>query len=251
MITYEFPLNERTRSMLRLEDLYDRLLHFVNERDPRDHHTALVTLFELAEVVGRADLKLDLVQELERQRQALEAQRHNPQIAQDALTNALGQIEQAEGQLLAVKGKLGQHLRENEWLTSIKHRTGIPGGACEFDLPAYHYWLNADENARRNDLTHWIAPLLPMHTGLSIVLNLLRKSAETTAHVATSGNFQMLMAGRSAQLIELRVNENAPYVPEIGANKYALNIRFLTPDTAVRPRQAEVDVPFELAFCSL
>ena len=35
--------------------------------------------------------------------------------------------------------KTGQHLRENEWLMSIKNRTGIPGGACQFDLPSYHY----------------------------------------------------------------------------------------------------------------
>jgi cell division protein ZapD len=40
-------------------------------------------------------------------------------------------------------------------------------------------------------------------------------------------------------------------VPEISANKYALNIRFLLPETVARPRQTERDVPFELTFCSL
>jgi len=40
-------------------------------------------------------------------------------------------------------------------------------------------------------------------------------------------------------------------VPEISANKYALNIRFMLPETIVRPRLAERDVHFELTFCSL
>ena len=30
--------------------------------------------------------------------------------------------------------------------------TGIPGGTCEFDLPAYHWWLHQEPDARRSDL---------------------------------------------------------------------------------------------------
>ncbi|HAY10185.1 MAG TPA: cell division protein ZapD, partial [Thauera sp.] len=39
--------------------------------------------------------------------------------------------------------------------------------------------------------------------------------------------------------------------PEISANKYALNVRFMLPETVARPRLAERDVAFELTFCSL
>jgi cell division protein ZapD len=41
-------------------------------------------------------------------------------------------------------GKIGQHLRDNDWLMSIKSRASIPGGVCEFDLPSYHYWRHQD-----------------------------------------------------------------------------------------------------------
>ena len=55
-------------------------------------------------------------------------------------------------QMLAQAGRVGSHLRDNEWLMAIKQRTAIPGGVCEFDLPAYHWWLNQDPGPRRNDL---------------------------------------------------------------------------------------------------
>jgi cell division protein ZapD len=73
-------------------------------------------------------------------------------------------------------GKTGQYLRENEWLMNIRSRAAIPGGACEFDLPSYHHWLNRDVELRRRDLMAWIQPLLPIRDGLAIVLRLLRAS---------------------------------------------------------------------------
>ncbi|MFN3885050.1 MAG: cell division protein ZapD [Rhodocyclaceae bacterium] len=251
MITYDYPLNERIRTLLRLEDLFDRTLHFMRSDDPESHHVALVTLFDIFEVVSRADLKIDLVQELERQRQTLLTFRNNPDISEEALNGALYEIEQASAALLAMQGKTGQHLRENEWLMSIKNRTGIPGGVCEFDLPAYHYWLNRDPQQRRGDLEGWVGPLLPIRDGLGIVLRLLRASGHPERQCAVRGSFQLMLSGRTAQLIRLRVPKSQAAVPEISANKYALNIRFTVPDTEMRPRQTETDIHFELTFCNL
>jgi hypothetical protein len=151
VITYEYPLNERIRTLLRLEDLFERSRHFIARSDPQDHHMALLTLFEILEVSSRADLKSDLLQELERQKQVLLSFRGNPDIAQEALSNVVRDIEQAAAALFSMTGKIGQYLRENDWLMSIKQRTGIPGGACEFDLPSYHYWLHRPAARRLGD----------------------------------------------------------------------------------------------------
>jgi cell division protein ZapD len=251
VITYDYPLNERIRTLLRLEDLFGRMLRFVDMDDPEAHHVALVTLFDILEVACRADLKFDLVQELERQRQILLTFRNNPDISEEALSGALYEIEQASAALLSMQGKTGQYLRENEWLMSIKNRAGIPGGACEFDLPAYHFWLNRDDAQRRADLTGWITPLLPIRAGYDIVLRLLRTSGRPERHLAPRGAFQQMLSGRPAHLIRLRVAKNQAAVPEISANKYALNIRFTVPDTEMRPRQSDADVEFELTYCNL
>lgn len=251
MITYEYPLNERIRTLLRLEDLFEKVLYFVGAEGPSEHHVALVTLFDVLEVASRADLKFDLVQELERQRQILLSFRNNPDISEDALDGALYEIEQSSAALLAMQGKTGQYLRENEWLMAIKNRAGIPGGVCEFDLPAYHFWLNRDPAQRRSDLEGWIRPMLPIRSGIAIVLRLLRSSGRPERQVAAKGAFQQMLSGRTAQLIRLRVDLIQAAVPEISANKYALNIRFIVPDTDMRPKQSDADIDFELTYCNL
>ena len=109
MITYEYPLSERVRTLLRLEDLFDKVTHFATAEGAMEHHVALVTLFEILEVAGRAELKFDLVQELERQRQILLSFRNNPDISEEALSGALYEIEQASALLLAMHGKIDQY----------------------------------------------------------------------------------------------------------------------------------------------
>jgi cell division protein ZapD len=251
VICYEHPLNERIRTLMRLEDLYARALFFTAESEPMDHHAALLALFEIVDVAGRADLKTDILQELERQRQLLVPLRHNPAIAAEALDKVLAEIDQVASSLLAQAGKVGQHLRENEWLMAIKQRTGIPGGVCEFDLPAYHHWLHLAPAARKSDLEAWLAPLLPIHSGLGIILRLLRDNGKTSRQVAYRGVFQsMLTTTKVAQLLRLSLGADLPCVPEISANKYALNIRFVGISGMDRGAVYDGDVEFELMFCN-
>ena len=136
---------------------------------------------------------------------------------------------------------------------SIKQRTSIPGGVCEFDLPSYHYWLNQGVEQRHHDLETWLAPFRPIHDAITIVLRLLRESGKSSTQVATQGVFQQMMSGRMAQMLRVRLKREYACVPEISANKYALNIRFMTLSGPgrERPRTADFDVAFELTFCSL
>lgn len=258
VITYEYPLSERIRTLLRIEDLFVRTQHFVAREDPLDHHAALAALFEIIDVAGRADLKSDLMQELERQRQVLSTFRGSPDVAQEALEQVLKEADETFSALASNAMKTGQHLRENEWLMGLKSRINIPGGACEFDLPSYHHWLHRPAAARFADLNVWLGPLLPVRDGISIVLRLLRDSGKSTEHVAVAGQFQQMLSGRVAQLIRLRLADDASCIPEISANKYALMVRFTEPVAgsaggwgALRPRQSELTVSFELSYCNL
>ncbi|HWQ37462.1 MAG TPA: cell division protein ZapD [Burkholderiales bacterium] len=250
MISYEFPLNERIRTLLRLEDLYERVGYFAAKNDPEEHHVALLSLFEILDVAGRADLKSDLMQELERQKHQLEFLRNNPSVSQEALTGVLSDIERSVSDLFLASGKTGQELRENDWLMSIKQRSAIPGGVCEFDLPSYHFWLNRDAHERRVDLHNWLAPFVPIRNGVRVILKLLRESGKTSQQVAQQGVYQQMLAGRLAQLIRVRLSRSYDCIPEISANKYALNVRF-TEASGSQRRTSTEDVAFELTFCNL
>lgn len=252
MINYEYPFNERIRTLLRLEDLFDKTAYFAQSDGQLEHHAALVTLFEILEVAGRADLKMDLIQELERQRQTLLAFRNNPDISEEALSGALYEIEQSSAALLAMTGKLGQYLRDNDWLMGIKSRAAIPGGVCEFDLPSYHWWLHRDPEVRREALAGWTKPMLAMRDAAAIVLRLLRSSGRPKKHTAVNGQFQLNLGGSAAQMVRVSLAIDEPAIPEVSANKYFLNIRFTKPPRGeVKARNCEGDIAFDLTFCNL
>lgn len=249
-VLYEYPFNERIRTLLRLEDLFDKLAYFQAQTHPYCHHSALLTLFEILEITSRSDLKGDLLQELERHRQSLLALRNNPQVAEDRLAAVLQNVEQAQSGINASAGKAGQQLRDNEWLTSIRSRAGIPGGTCEFDLPAYHAWLMRDVESRNADLQNWMQPLARFQSAMTIVLRLLRESAHRSQQVAAQGAFQQTLQGRSYALLQVRVAAQEEAIPEISANKYMLWIRYVCADRDLKPKSLDRDVPFELSLCA-
>jgi cell division protein ZapD len=251
VISYDFPLNERIRTLLRLEDLYAKMAYFSEKASAPDHHSALSVMFEIMEVASRADLKSDLIQELERQKRQLAALHNNPGILEEALDAVLEEIENTSDSLFQMNGKIGQHLRDNEWLMAIKQRACIPGGTCEFDLPSYHYWLHQDATSRRNYLNAWIEPMMPIRDALDIILKLLRESGKLHAFTAHQGSFQQMQGGRISQLLRITLDSTLPCIPEVSANKYVLNIRFVTATYAAKSTIYDQDVNFNLTFCSL
>lgn len=250
MIVYEYPFNERIRTLLRLEDLYEKFAFFLNQSHPQHHHIALSTIFEMLEVAGRADLKSDLLQELERQKHTLIGFRSNPNVQSDALDAILADLDRVSTALIATQGKTGQHIRDNEWLMSIRGRTIIPGGACEFDLPSYYAWQHRSSEQRANDIATWYAPLAPLFDAIGMVLRLLRESGRTTRIIAQAGSYQQMLQGKVYQMLRLTLDEAMGAIPEISANKYMLWVRFTAQDGDMKPRAYESDVPFELSLCN-
>ncbi len=250
--SYDYPFNERIRTLLRLEDIYGKAVHYLEGDHELDHHTALIALFQILDVVDRAELKSDLLQELDRQKVVMESLRGKPSIAEDLLDDLLAEIDGTSRALLASAGKLGQSLRDNEWLMAVKQRAAIPGGLCEFDAPSYHYWLGQPAARRRQDLDAWLAPLAPLHEALRIILHILRGSGISTRQVATHGMYQQMLGGaKPAQMVRVRLGGDVACYPEVSANKYAISIRFFAMDAGGKPRQYEREIDFELTLCNL
>ena len=59
MISFEFPIVERVRILLRLEELFRRLTHFSNADGADEHHVALQTLFDMAELGARGKQRIE------------------------------------------------------------------------------------------------------------------------------------------------------------------------------------------------
>ncbi len=251
MILYEYPFNERIRTYLRLEHLFRRLGELVPRAHPIDHHYALATIFEVMDVAARADLKSDVMKDLDKQKAALNAYRGNPAIAQGVLDEVVAKLESCFGALNRLPGKAGQSLTENEWLMSIRSRVNIPGGTCEFDLPAYYAWQQHPADQRRAQLEGWASTLSPLAEAVHLLLKLLRDSGVPQKVMATAGHLQQTLAqGRTFQLLRLRIDPAMGLVPEISANRLMVSVRLMRQDTDAKLQASSDDATFELTLCS-
>ena len=251
MILYEYPFNERIRTYLRLEHLFLRLATLVARESALDHHVALTTIFEVMDVGARADLKSDVLKDLDKQRQVLNSYRGNPAIAEAVLNKVLSQVEACFEALNATAGKAGQSLTENDWLMSIRSRVGIPGGTCAFDLPAYFDWQHHGVAKRTRDLHRWAATLAPLADAIHLLLKMLRDSGAPQKVVAAGGQFQQnLPQGRTFQLLRLAIDPAQQLIPEISGNRLMVSIRLMRMDGEDKLQASNTDGAFELALCS-
>ena len=250
VILYEYPFNERIRTYLRLEHLFRRLGEMSLRDSALDHHYALATIFEIMDVAARADLKTDVLKDLEKQKHVLNGYRGNPAIAEGVLDDVIRQLESCFAALNEIVGKIGQPLADNDWLMSIRSRIGIPGGTCEFDLPAYYAWQHRDAKERQRDLQRWISPLVPLAESLRLLLRLLRDSGAPQKVAAPAGQYQqMLPQGRHFQLLRLRLDSAAGLVPEISCNRLMASVRMMRVEADGRLQADTGDSMFELSLC--
>ena len=132
----------------------------------------------------------------------------------------------------------------------MRSRIGIPGGTCEFDLPAYHAWLQREPARRRADLMGWVATLAPLAEALQLLLQLVRETGAPHRVITQGGQFQQsLPQGRSYQLLRLRIDPAHDLVPEITCHRLLVGVRLMRVDDEGRLRPAGTDTAFELALC--
>ena len=251
MILYEYPFNERIRTYLRLEHLFGRLEQLMTRNTPLDHHFALITIFEAIDVSSRADLKSDVLKELEKQKARMAAFRGNPSISDASLNAVLARLEDASAQLGQQYGKPGHELADDEWLMAVRSRVAIAAGTCSFDLPAYHAWQHRPSGARRADLEQWAGMLVPMANAIALLLQILRDCGPPQKMVAVGGQFQQtLPQDRSFQLLRLRIDESLNLVPEISGNRLMASVRMMRQEADGKLHAVREDAPFELALCA-
>ncbi|CAA9889871.1 Cell division protein ZapD [Candidatus Methylobacter favarea] len=251
IITYEFPLNERIRVFIRLEQLFQQFNHFLSGATVADTRAAINTLLDIIMILRRNDLKSEILKELDRHVNVLNKIADNQSVDTEKLEQLLAQLTHTSKRLYASTGKIGAHVMESDLFQSIAQRSSIPGGTCSFDLPEFHYWLEQAESNRLKDLEHWRSPFEEIHTAIDLILNFIRNSNSSTDEVAEAGFFQIAL-DRSLpyQLIKVSLDKSIPCFAEISGGKHRCSIRFMIPSSDdKRPIQSQDDIPFALTCC--
>jgi cell division protein ZapD len=247
---YEHPLTEKIRTLLRLEHLFDQVAVHLPQPHPSNSRVAVAGILDVVSIVGRTDLRSELLKELERQLTTLRAIRRSPGVDVERLDQVLAQLGTARDVLHGHTGHLAQRLRKNDLLKAVHQRSAIPGGSCAFDLPQYHYWLERPHGRRLEDLHTWMAELEPLEQAVRLLLKVVRGSGDSTRRTAAEGLFQMsLDAQAPVHLVRVALPSGMDLFAEISGGKHRFTVRFMESQGWDRPLQAARDVPFTLTCC--
>jgi cell division protein ZapD len=251
-IVYEHPLNERIRTFLRLEYLFSHLGSALGGDSIWESRVAISTLIEIMGVFGRTELKSDLLKELEKQSSTLKRLENAPNVDGELVKNLVRELDALVDRVYSMEGQIGSSLRQSELLKSIMQRSSIPGGTCDFDLPAYHFWLQQPAPQRQAHLRAWSGTLDPVRDSIMMILRLLRESAAPQDEVATGGIMQKTLDANVAfQLLRVFVPGELPCYTEVSGSKHRFSIRFMEFLPNERARQTDRDVHFKLSCCVL
>lgn len=249
--TFEQPLNERMRTFLRLDFLYSQALYHNERPSPWGSRAAVSSLLDILAILTRGDVRSEVLKELERHLAALNEFQNRQGIDTARLRTLLANLIRLRSELSAVGAAWLQPLRDSEFLAAIKHRSAIPGGTCEFDLPDYFFWLSQPAESRIETFGQWLTLLRPLCDAITELLWLTRQNGRAREEVATGGVFNVTFERENPyQLLRIIVPGGTLY-PEISGSHYRCSMRFLEwHGLEQRPKQTELDVPFTLICCT-
>ena len=248
---YEQPINERMRTFMRLEFLYLQMLY--NSELEADWATRATTssLLEIMAILTRGDVRSDVHKELDRQVENLQRFQSQPEVDARRLEALIANLTTSRDELDKAGTHFLQPLKDCEFLSSIKHRSAIPGGTCEFDLPEYSHWLRQPFARRQEDILGWLGIIRPVCDAVIELLWLIRESAQPIDKVAVNGMYQHRMQkDASCRLLRVSLPDNNTLYPEISGSQHRFTVRFLEWSTiGHRAVQTGHDVNFRISIC--
>jgi len=251
-VIYEQPLNERMRTFLRLEFLYTQASYHSELPNPWSARAAVASLLEILAITARGDSRSDVLKELERHVNVLKEYQTKTGVDPSRLRSLMSNLLKLREDLSTVGGNFMGPLRDSEFLSAIKHRSAIPGGTCDFDLPDYSYWLNRPADVRAAEFDGWLALIRPLCDSIAELLWLTRQNTKRKSEVAVGGIFQLQFDRENpCQWVRVTRPPNMDLFPEISGSGHRCTIRFQQwPSSTSRPVHVDNDVPFLLTCCA-
>ena len=204
-------------------------------------------------MIGRIDMKADVIREIERIIVNLDKLGAITSVNQEKRKSIIDLLRREMDKLHATSGPLGAHLKDHELFNMLRQRCSVPGGINAFDLPQYHFWLSHSAELRQQQMLKWIEPYEKLHHPVSLLLTLIRESSENKSYIAKQGYYQQVLDSSHPHLmLRITLPDNINVYPEVSSGKHRFNIRFLIlKDLATKPQQSSEDIPFELSCCTL
>jgi len=250
-LVFEQPLNERMRTFLRLDFLYSQALYHNETASQWGTRAAVTSLIDILAIITRSDVRSEALKELERQLTSLGEFQSKPGVDANRLKALITNLTRLRSELLNAGIANLQPLKDSDFLNAVKHRSSIPGGTCEFDLPDYLFWLSQPDESRVRAFNQWLTVLRPLCDAVSELIWLTRQHGRTRQETAQGGNFTITFDRENPlQLLRIALPASMGLYPEVSGSHHRCNMRFLSwKGLAERATQADSDVKFLLTCC--
>lgn len=248
-VIYEYPLQERFRTYLRLEHSFKQLhsaLAVLGEH-PEPFFSAL---FAAQELIERSDIRTELSKDLDQQRLFMKRWEQHPQIDQTALQGALQSVLAAADNLQQVPKEL-RLIKDDRFLASIRNRFAQPGVTGLFELPQLQLWLQQPSATRQQHAQQWLDCFAPIAAAVELQLELTRQQGQFSDVVANNGFWQE--SCEPLALLRIKIAAEHACYPVISGHRQRFTLRLMTlAEGEARQTDAVSDnVPLAIARCPL
>ncbi len=202
------------------------------------------------DAAARADLKSDVLKDIEKQKRTQPVP-WQPGHFRSRAGRDHAQLDNGFAGLNEVAGKAGPCTHRERLADEHPQPGGHSRRHLRFDLPAYYAWQHLDADTRRVDVEKWASTLAPLAESVHLLLKLLRDSGAPQKVLATNGQFvQTLPQGRTFQLMRLRIDPGLGLVPEISGNRLMVSVRLMRHGDDDRLHATTDEAAFEMTLCA-
>jgi cell division protein ZapD len=223
MINYEFPLNEKIRRFLRIEEIFSKIDYQQKNRQGFKEYGLFMLLFDLMTSASRSDLKVELLQTLDAAQIKLKNKRKTAKN-----TELIKKIFSAKKNLEKSSLQPGFYFGNDRLIQEIKSRRDSPFGIVSTDFPELRYWLQIEsKDIRKNYFYEKFSPFNPIKGAINLILIIIRSEAVFEKFETDEGLYQMkLNPSTRNDLITIQLSSGSKFFPHISSNKYAINMQF-------------------------
>lgn len=251
-LCFEQPLNERARTFLRLEHLFQQFSHHHADSSEWGSRAYMLCLLDILTLLSRNDIRIEITKELGEQVAKLRRLQNRPGVDNSRLEDILKELEELHRKMQEMQTQFnGTLVRDNDFLNAVSNRAAIAGGSCSFDLPGYYLWLHRSDDFRKQQISRWTQNLDYFERAIKLILRLFRTSADPKEYLAENG-IHVHNLGQPCQLVRVFLDSDLGFYPEISAGKHRCTIRFMAQDErSLTASQTQKNVDFRMACCHL
>jgi cell division protein ZapD len=222
---YEFPLYEKVRNYLRLEQLFAQLNEAQAAKSEFQYLHFLEILFNIIDLIERLDLRTDFLRDIDAHEKKLVHWSQHPDIDKEALDQALKTLHHLSSEIKRNQ-KLGASLRDERFLSSIKQRFVTPGGVSSFDLPALFCWLKQADEVKQADMQQWKKQLDLIENSLQMLLSFLREKARFQDIECKNGYHQGSVEEK-IEMVRIQCDLSLGIYPVVSGTRNRFGVKFM------------------------